>query len=366
MDVLKKWLLGRRIEPQLEGETKIGIAWSLLPSLSYNPVYGWAFGASVTGAGQLGRQSTSHPSVLSLSGNYSTRKQVQALARSDFYTPSGNYLIKADLRYLDTKRSTWGLGPLAASQEEYPMQFRLIRLYGTFYRRTKGAVYVGLGYHYDVFFDIVDERASAGGSTPFSDYSGPGVTRTRAAGVSLNLLGDTRDNLVNPMSGYYLSGSFRNYLPKLGSDRGWQEFWIDARLYPRLPQESHNILAFWLYSWLTFGPAPYLNLPTNGWDKYGRGARGYLQGRIRGANQLYFETEYRMELTRDGLLGAVAFLNGTVTTSPDTQTFGKANYGGGFGVRLKFNKNSNTNLALDRAWGGANSKGWFMGMTEVF
>jgi hypothetical protein len=246
------------------------------------------------------------------------------------------------------------------------MEFKLSRWYATLFRRTSGPVYVGIGYHYDDYAEIVDERAVLGETTPFTEYTGSAVTRTRASGVSINLLGDTRDNIVNPSTGYYLSGAFRDYLKNLGSDLNWQEFWTEVRLYAKLPQQSPNVLAFWIYSWLTFGPAPYLDLPAVGWDTYGRGGRGYLQGRSRGLNQIYFETEYRKQLTRDGLLGAVGFLNLMATSDPQSQVFGRADWGGGVGLRVKFNKRSNTNLAVDHGWGEAGSRGWFMGMTEVF
>ena len=366
MDVLNAWFFHRRIEPELQGSFKSGLAWSILPTLSYNPVYGLAFGAGFSGAGKLGNDPTSRPTAVSIAGNYSTTGQVQLQFKGDVFAFADNYLIRADVRYLDTDRSTWGLGPLTAEQQEFPMSFRLFRLYSTVYRRTTGPVYVGFGYHYDDFSDIQDERAALGESTPFTAYSGPGITHTRASGISLNLLGDTRDNLVNPMAGFYLSGSFRTYSDAAGSDQNWQEFLLDVRMYPHVPRASKNVLAFWISSWMTYGPAPYLNLPAIGWDTYGRGGRGYLQGRIRGQDQIYFETEYRMQLTRDGLLGAVGFFNLTATTEPESGIFGKTDKGGGVGLRIKFNKRSNTNLTIDRAWGEEGSGGWFMAMTEAF
>jgi len=275
-------------------------------------------------------------------------------------------MVKTDIRYLDTNRSTWGLGPITAGQSEYPMEFGLVRLYATLYRRTAGPAFVGVGYHFDQFYDIVDIRAVHGESTPFSEYSGAGITKTRASGFSINLLGDTRDSLVNPMQGFYISGSMRNYTTAFGSDRNWQELWIDVRMYPHFPRRGNNIWAFWIYGWLSFGPAPYLDLPAIGWDTHGRGGRGYFQGRIRGADQMYFESEYRFQLTPDGLLGAVVFYNGMATTVPDKQVFGGPDHAVGAGLRIKFNKRSRTNLAIDHAWGREGSRGWFMGMTEVF
>jgi hypothetical protein len=364
-DVLHDWVFGARLEPQLERATT-GVVWTMLPTLSYNPVYGLAIGASVSGAGRFGKHPGAKPSAISIAGNYSTTGQLQAQFKGDIYPPIDGYLAKLDVRYIDTERSTWGLGPIEAGQEEYPMQFKLTRYYATVFRRVAEPVYVGLGFHYDDYMDIVDERAVNGESTPFSEYSGGTPTRTRASGISFNLLADTRDNLVNPTSGYYLVGTFRDYLESLGSDRNWQDYWIELRLYPHLPRRSPNVLAFWVYSWLSFGPGPYLALPSNGWDTYGRGSRGYLQGRIRGANQIYIESEYRFPLRRDGLLGAVAFFNATITTVPVEQIFGRGDKAAGVGLRVKFNKHSNTNLAVDHAWGEAGSKGWFLGLTEVF
>ncbi len=344
---------------------KIGLSWAILPTFSYNPVYGAAFGLMATGAGQRGFRGARFSS-LSVSGNYSTTGQVQFQFRTDLFSPSGEYLTRADFRYLDTERSTWGLGPMNTNQQEHPMTFVLYRAYATVYRVVSGPVFVGLGYHYDEFNDIVDERAAQGEQTPFTVYSGGPVKRTVASGFSINLLGDTRDNLVNAASGYYLSLSFRNYTKVAGSDANWQEMWTEMRVYPHVPKRSKNVLAFWLYSWFTFGPAPYLNLPANGWDTYGRSSRGYLQGRIRSSNLVYLESEYRVPVSRDGLWGAVAFLNFTCATNQQTQTFGKADLGGGLGLRVKFNKRSNTNLSIDYGWGRLGSNGVFLGMSEVF
>jgi hypothetical protein len=364
-DLLNQYVLKRRVEPEIGATTRTGLSWAILPTFSYNPVYGAAFGLMATGAGQRG-STLARFSSLSISGNISTTGQVQAQVRGDVFSTSGTYLTKADFRYLDTERSTWGLGPIAEDQEEYPMSFTLYRAYATLYRVVSGPVFVGLGYHYDEFTDIVDQRAQQGEATPFTTYSRGAVSRTVASGLSVNLLGDTRDNLVNASSGYYLSMSLRNYMETMGSDANWQELWAEMRVYPHVPKRGRNVLAFWLYSWFSFGPAPYLNQPSNGWDTYGRGARGYLQGRIRGPNQVYLETEYRVGLSRDGLWGAVVFFNLTCTTNPDTQTFGRADAGVGAGLRMKFNKHANTNLTIDHGWGRDGSKGFFLGMSEVF
>jgi hypothetical protein len=363
MDVFDERVLHKRVEPQLQRD--VGLQWALLPTISYNPVYGVAFGAMISAAGQRGSDDARYSNI-AISANYSTTGQLQAQFRGDLFSTGGNYLLKTDVRYLDTERSTWGLGEIEPDQQEYPMSFVLTRIYATVMRRMSGPVFVGLGYHLDEFNDIVDERAAAGEVTPFTTYSDGAPTRTVASGFSINILGDTRDNLVNPSAGYYLNWSFHNYLQSWGSGFDWQEMWAEARVYPHVPNKSQNVLAFWLYAWMTFGPAPYLNLPADGWDTYGRGARGYLQGRIRGVNQIYLEGEYRFTLTADGLWGMVAFANITCTADPETATLSNGDPGVGVGIRIKFNKNSDTNLAIDHGWGMEGSKGWFLGMTEAF
>jgi hypothetical protein len=366
MDVVHRVIRGNRIEPEMNVQIGEGLAWTILPSATYNPVYGLAIGASASGAGRRGDDASSRMSSLSIGGNYSTTGQVQAYVKGDVFSGSSVYLLKGDVRYTDTSRSTWGLGPSVEGQSEYPMDFKQSRVYLTLYRRVGGSVYTGVGYHLDNFFEIRDERAEEGETTPYTDYSGGAVTEAVASGVSLNLLGDTRDNPVNPGSGYYLSASLRGYIMDFGSDQNWQEMWTEFRTYPRVPGRSNNTLGFWLYSWITFGSPPYLDLPAIGGDTHGRGGRGYLQGRMRGRNQLYMETEYRVQLTRDGLLGAVAFLNLTGTTLADAQTFGRTDKGGGVGLRVKLNKRSNSNLSIDAAWGEYSSVSWFFGANEVF
>lgn len=365
-DVLDKYVFKKRVEPQLDLKPRTGLQWSLLPTFSYNPVYGAAFGIMLSGAGRRGSE-TARYSQLSASGNYSTTGQIQIQVRGDVFSPGEDYLGKVDFRYLDTERSTWGLGPVYSNQQAYPMEFLLNRLYGTVLRRVSGPVYLGLGFHYDEFSNIVDQRAVEGETTPYVIYSGGAPRVTQAVGMSLNVLADTRDNVVNPARGYYLSWSFRDYLTAFGSDQDWQELWIEARVYPHVPKASRNVLAFWLYGWMSFGEAPYLNLPANGWDTYGRGARGYLAGRIRAQDQIYIEAEYRRVLRADGLLSGVVFTNLTSSSQAQTQgTFGAPDPGVGVGIRLKFNKNTDTNLTLDYGWGHDDSRGFFLGMTEVF
>ena len=82
-------------------------------------------------------------------------------------------------------------------------------------------------------------------------------------------------------------------------------------------------------------------------DPYQRSGRGIEQSRYRGQRLFYFEAEYRRDITANGLLGFVVFSNINSTSEINTNRFVYWHPAGGAGLRIKFNKKSNTNIALD-------------------
>ena len=366
MDVLGR-LFGRRVEPQPSIEARPGLSITLLPSVGYNPSYGAFIGVGLTFAGWLGDPATTSTSAGAAGGSYSTTGQISFHFKSDLFMPGNGMVLRGDWRYLDTSQKTYGLGGVEPGQAEYPMDFVMYRFYETLYLRVpESQFYVGLGYHYSRYQDIVDARADLGELTPFVVYQQGYTRQTTSSGISANVLFESRDNAVNARRGVYWNASLRSHNRGLGSDDDWQMFWSDLRMYPRAPWDRRDVLAIWNYLWLTFGDAPYLDLPAVGWDTYGRGGRGYLMGRTRGANQVYTEVEYRQTLTRDGLVGAVAFLGGMATSGRPGGPFEKLDPSGGVGLRVKFAKRTSTNLTVDVAWGEDQPMRWFFGMQEAF
>jgi hypothetical protein len=116
------------------------------------------------------------------------------------------------------------------------------------------------------------------------------------------------------------------------------------------------------------GTAPYFDLPAVGMDTYGRSGRGYNEGRFRGERLMYGELEYRATLTRNGLIGVVAFMNALTLADAETgeQLFDAFAPAGGIGLRVLFNKRSRTNLCIDYALGRQGAKGFYLGLQEAF
>jgi hypothetical protein len=152
-----------------------------------------------------------------------------------------------------------------------------------------------------------------------------------------------------------------------GSDANWQSLIVDVRKYFPLPVHSSNVLAFWNYDWLVLqGRPPYLDLPATSWDPNTNTGRGYIQGRFRSRRMLYFETEYRFVLTRNGLLGAVVFGNLQSFSNWPSNKFTTIQPAGGFGLRINLSTKSDTNIDLDYGFGAGGSKGLTVNIAEIF
>ena len=89
---------------------------------------------------------------------------------------------------------------------------------------------------------------------------------------------------------------------------------------------------------------------------------------FRGERLAYGEIEYRAPLTRNGLLGMVAFFNATTVTNleNDERLFDSFAPAGGAGLRLLINKRSKTNLCFDVGIGKQGSKGIYLAVQEAF
>ena len=114
------------------------------------------------------------------------------------------------------------------------------------------------------------------------------------------------------------------------------------------------------------GKPPYLDLPSTGWDSFNNTGRGFIQGRYRGNIMLYLESEYRFRISKNGLIGGVIFSNAESFSGAPSRKLQSVQPGVGGGIRIKLNKKSNTNIAIDYGVGTQGSKGLFVNIGEVF
>ena len=80
----------------------------------------------------------------------------------------------------------------------------------------------------------------------------------------------------------------------------------------------------------------------------------------------YLETEYRFKISHNGLIGGVAFINAQAVSEWPSNNFETIAPAVGTGMRIKFNKHSKTNIAIDYGIGTGGSQGLFVNLGEVF
>jgi len=260
--------------------------------------------------------------------------------------------------------------------------FNLVRIHQTVLRSVFGDLYVGLGYRLDRYYDVQDTNMDLTAPEPVvgPDYAyslayGFSPHQATLSGATLAVLFDSRDSTIDPYRGYYGSATFTVNPTWLGSSQPSTNLEAQFRVYAPLSDDvPRNVLGFWLYyRGVTSGVAPYLTLPSIGWDQKNRTGRGYVQGRWRGTQELYGEVEWRFRITDNGLLGGVVFANAQSFAAPAFQasgpgwTYASEKVGvlafirpaGGFGLRFMMNRDSRTNVALDFAFGESSFGVWF-------
>ena len=345
------------------------------PVIGAKPSAGLLLGVAGNIAFYRGEPSTTHISSAVASVTVSTEGQIAVTDRFTIFANGDRWRIDGDQRFQWTSQETHALGTSADTREGVLADFDFFRLHQTPYYRLRPGLFIGTGLYFDTHTNVGPAEGEEAGwdESPYVRYSeahGLPLESQSSAGTSLDVLWDTRDSFINADRGWLAKASYRMLFDGfLGGDSSWQKVNLDLRTYAHVSRNGRHRLAFWALADLVVGGvAPYLDLPATALDTYGRTARGYSEGQFRGERLAYGEIEYRATLTRNGLLGMVAFLNTTTITNRQDgeELFDSFATGGGAGIRLLINKRSKTNLCFDVGDGKQGSKGVYLAVQEAF
>ena len=340
--------------------------YSVVPGIGYTLSTGFA--AVVAANAGFFTNDPDKTNVSNISGLvvYTQYMQLTIGLQTNIWTKDNKYNIVSDWRFYKYPQDTYGLGGHSSVSNAEEIDYSQFRIHQIVLRRVYPNVYAGVGYFLDYHWNIKQEGLPDGQVSDATKYGLPPTTIS--SGPVLNILYDNRKNSINPKSGFYANVLYHPNFTFMGSDADWQSMVIDLRKYFPFPSNSRNILGFWNFYWLTLaGKPPYLDLPSTGWDNYNNTGRGYIQGRFRSANMLYLEAEYRFAISRNGMFGGVVFAN----AQSFSNYYPSTNYddiwpGVGLGIRLKVNKHSDTNIAIDYGFGLDGSRGFFVNLGELF
>jgi hypothetical protein len=334
------------------------------PILEYTLSTGFTSGIAAGGAFLTGVNGQTNTSAVLAAVKYTEKKQFLVPIQSSIWTPFNKYNLLGDWRYLNYPQDTYGFGGHTTLADGYTVTYKYVRFYEFALRKVRKNFYAGLGYQLDYHWKIKLINPPPGQVTDFAKY---GYNSTSiSSGIVLDVLYDSRKNSINPDGGsLYCNLSFLQNSTHFGSNGNWNSLLIDIRKYIKMPH--NNVLAFWSYNVFTLsGNPPYLDLPGTATDTYSNTGRGYIYDRFIGKKMIDLEAEFRYGITKNGLIGAVVFANAESLSELNSNKFQVVSPAVGLGLRLKFNKFSNTNVCIDFAVGTNGSRGFAGNLGEVF
>ncbi|CAN5297076.1 hypothetical protein BH09BAC6_BH09BAC6_33630 [soil metagenome] len=347
IDIFRPVLTGK--PRPVDQDEKKKIYFSFLPLSSAIPGGGTALVTSTTAGFYLGDRKTTYLSSITFTPYFNLKGRYGLPIRSNIWLSDNTWTIQGDTRFLVYPQYTWGLGARRHESDKLLVNYNYIRFYQSALKRITSYFFAGIGYNLDYYIDIEPNNSNS-----LSDFTGykfgtASDKNSFSSGPSINLLYDTRKNAINPFPGIYANAVYRYSAIPLGSNNNWQSLYLDFRKYVSLtPGGSKNELAFWTYLWKSLNPGtPYLDLPSIGMDPSQRSGRGIQQSRYRGQKLFYFESEYRRDITANGLFGFVIFANVNSVGEPKNHRFTYWKPAAGTGLRIKFNKKSDTNICID-------------------
>ncbi len=342
VDYLVKWL---KIKNSVEKRDNRKIRFTLFPTTTSSGKTSFtSFNASFVLGGNASNTNLStiyfYP-YIGFGGQYGFDVQSFVWYPQNKWNFIGEYFIH------NYPQDTWGLGSNSPDDHETLIDYQQLRIHQKSMKEIWPHFSAGVGYSLDQHYNIQVEEGEM--NEEFSSYF-PDKNST-SSGIVLPIKYDSRRNSVNPKQGFMADLTFSYFTPILGSDDIWQSLFLDVRKYFPITGKRNNILALRSYYWtILSGETPYLDLPAVRWEPTtGQSSRGIQQNRYRSNAMLDFETEYRFGISENGFWGGVVFGSLTSASEYESQNFLYWHPAGGAGVRMKFNKFSDTNISFDVA-----------------
>jgi hypothetical protein len=334
------------------------------PIIEYTLSTGFTTGIAVSGSFLTSSDGATNVSSVLGAVKFTQKHQFLVPIQTSIWTSLNKYNFLGDWRYFNYPQDTYGFGGYTTSDDGYIVTYKYIRFYETALKKIKKNIYAGIGYQLDYHWGISQVNPPPGQETDFDKYGYSNASRS--SGISLDILYDSRKNSINPEGGsFYCFVNFLQNSKLLGSNSNWNSILIDIRKYIKMP--NNNVLGFWSYNVFTInGNPPYLDLPGTGTDTYNNTGRGYIYDRFIGKKMIDLEAEFRYGITKNGLIGGVVFANAESLSELNSNRFEVISPAVGIGLRIKFNKFSNTNVCIDYAVGANGSRGFYGNLGEVF
>jgi hypothetical protein len=323
-----------------------------LPYIGYLPETRILGGAALLLTGRLSKDSTLPFSYSELTFTYTQNHQ--AILENDIFAYIGHhYVLKGLFGYEKYPDRYWGIGPKTPSGAEERYDSERVFANMAFLRKIKGRLYAGIKYRLVAMYHM--QHLSGTYSLTKEEYRG-----SVSNGIGPALIYDTRDNILTPSRGIYLSFLNPHFGKLTASSHTFSSVEIDVRKFVRL--NSKQVLAFQMTGNFVTGHPPFGMYAFLGSDM---DMRGYYRGRFRDRDYTSIQAEYRRYLF--WRIGMAAFAGiGNVNSNIGDLLTNAPKYSFGGGLRLKINRKENINLRMDYAFGNAPNSGLYIFLSEAF
>lgn len=325
------------------------------PNLAYSPETRLFFGGVALFTLHLYDNPATRKTTFKTELNFTQNKQVILGTNYHIFLENNSWYLYGDNSFFKFPENFWGIGSDTENNMEERYDARRLELDNSFLKRFKGGFYAGPRYRLHSMYNI---KPFIGGE--LDEGTVPGAEGGISSGLGYTLNYDTRDNLMNPWKGMFLSFSNVFFDDILGSDFKFTRFEADLRKYIPFKSKKH-LLALQAYGVFNAGTPPFRMMGLLGSDSH---MRGYYQGRYRDRQYAGLQAEYRRSIYR--MFGAAAFA-GAGNVAYDLSDFGDSALKpfGGIGLRIRVDKTDNVNLRFDYAL-GKGSDGFYVVFGEAF
>jgi len=256
-------------------------------------------------------------------------------------------------KYLDR---FYGLGPnsLESNREDFSFSSWVTAI--SILGKVAPGVFTGLNLRHQAMYSIAPLETNG------ALLSGliQGSTGSNTIGFGPEFRFDTRDNVMSPLQGSFMSAIFR-YNPKMNAaNPTYQTYLLDLRHY--LPVGAGHVWANRFFNQNQTGSPPFRELGLVGGSDL---VRGYFQGRYRDKSISALETEMRFHVWK--MLGATVFTSAfQVGPTPSSllQNRWKGAYGGG--LRIFVNQKERIVLRMDVARTFEGHMAFYLDLNESF
>jgi outer membrane protein assembly factor BamA len=329
------------------------------PVVTYSPETSLAFG---TGAKYLfkfnGSGEETRASNIPMSIRYTLNNQFIFYSGFEVFTNQEEWVIEGNLLFQNYPRLFFGLGRDSMKENELEYNYYQFLVEPIFLKQLFARyLFIGAGLRYNTIFDVEYQNESNIVPDQITGFDG-----STSSGIEAAVLYDSRNNILNAESGWYVEATYGVYGELLGGTHEFQLTRFDIRHFLGLSERGQDILGFQLLGRFSSGDVPFNELALLGGNEI---MRGYREGRYVDRHLIAGQMEYRKSFG-DSRWGAVAFLGGgDVSNSVSGFKLKNLRPNYGAGIRFKLDKTENLNLRFDYGI-GQDSNYFYFTIAEAF